>query len=81
MESGSAALQEFRISLWPTNTRVMDAWISPPGEPEALAAFETFYVSPDEGTNSLTLRVRAKPKVSVRHEFTVMVLRDGDTAE
>ena len=74
---GSTALQEFKITLWPPGTRVMDAWVSPPGQPEAFAAFETFAVRPDEGTNSLTLRVRARPGASVKHEFTVVVLRDS----
>jgi hypothetical protein len=54
----------------------MDAWITPPEQPEAIAAFSVFAVIPDEGTNSITLRVRAKPKTSVRHEFRVVVLRD-----
>ena len=76
LESGSTHTQEFRITLWPTNTRVMDAWVSPPESPEALAAFHTFAVTPDEGTNSITLNVRAKPNTSVRHEFTIVVLRD-----
>jgi hypothetical protein len=78
LESGSTAVQEFRISLWPTSARVMDAWISPPQQPEDLAAFETFSVCPDAGTNSLTLRVRLKPNTSVMHQFTVVVLRDSD---
>jgi hypothetical protein len=47
-----------------------------PEDPEALAAFYTFAVIPDEGTNSITLRVRAKAKTSMRREFTVVVLRD-----
>jgi hypothetical protein len=76
LESGSTELHEFKISLWPTNTRVMDAWISPPEDPKALAAFRTFAVIPDEGTNSITLKVQAKPKTSVRYEFTVVVLKD-----
>jgi hypothetical protein len=78
LRSGSPDLQEFKIRLWPTNTRVMDAWISPPGQPEILAVFDTFSISPDEGTNSLTLRVRAKPGTSARCDFTVVVLRDSD---
>ncbi len=76
LKSGTTDLHEFKICLWPTNTRVMDAWISPPGQPEALASFDTLAVIPDEGTNSMTLRVRAKPRTSVRYEFTVVVLRD-----
>jgi hypothetical protein len=76
IESGSSALHEFTIDLWPTNTRVMDAWISPPGQPGSLAPFDTLTVSPDEGTNSITLKVQAKPGTSGRHEFTVIVLRD-----
>jgi hypothetical protein len=81
LPAGSTALQEFKINLWPLGTRVMDAWISPPGQPEAVAAFETFTVRPDEGTNSLTLTVRAKPGVSVKHEFTVVVLRDSNDGQ
>jgi hypothetical protein len=54
----------------------MDAWLSPPGQPEVMAAFDTFLLSPDEGTNSITLKVQAKPKTSGRYEFTVVVLRD-----
>jgi hypothetical protein len=76
LESGATELHDFRIFLWPTNTRVMDAWISPPEHPEAVAAFYKFAVVPDEGTNSITLRVKGKPKTSVRHEFTVVILRD-----
>jgi hypothetical protein len=81
LPAGSTALQEFKINLWPPGTRAMDAWISPPGQPEAVAAFETFTVHPDEGTNSLTLTVRAKPGVSVKHEFTVVVLRDSNDGQ
>jgi hypothetical protein len=76
IERGSTALHEFRIDLRPANTRVMDAWISPPGQPEVRAAFDTFTVSPDEGTNSITLKVQGKPRTSGRYEFTIVVLRD-----
>jgi len=81
LPAGSTALQEFKISLWPPGTRVMDAWISPPAQPDAVAAFETLAVRPDEGTNSLTLTVRAKPGVSMKHEFTVVVLRDSNDGQ
>ena len=81
LPTGSTALQEFKISLWPPGTRVIDAWISPPAQPDAVAAFETFAVRPDEGTNSLTVTVRAKPGVSVKHEFTIVVLRDSNDGQ
>lgn len=81
LDSGSNYFHEYRITLWPTNTRVLDAWVSPPGDPEANSAFETFSILPDEGTNSLTLRVLASRKTSVRHKFTVVVLRDDMRAE
>lgn len=74
----SPGFQEFRITLQPPGTRVMDAWVSPPGLAEGLAAFETFAILPDEGTNSLTLRVRAKPGASLRREFTIVVLTDSE---
>jgi hypothetical protein len=77
LPAGSAALQEFKINLWPPGTRVMDAWITPPAQPEAVAEFETFTIHPDEGTNSLTIAVRAKSGASIKHEFTVVVLRDS----
>ena len=78
LPAGSAALREFRITLHPTGTRVMDAWITPPAQPEAVAAFETFAIRPDEGTNSLTLTVRPKRGASVKQECTVVVLRDSE---
>jgi hypothetical protein len=81
LRAGSTALQEFKIALWPPGMRVMDAWISPPAQGDAVAAFERFAVCPDEGTNSLTLTVRMKPGVSVKHEFTVVVLRDSNDGQ
>lgn len=76
--AGSTARQEYEISLSPSNTRIIDAWISPPGEPEVLRSFSTFSVCPNEGTNSLHLIVCAKPDLSIRHEFTIVVVRDSD---
>jgi hypothetical protein len=77
--AGSVSEHRFEIALSPSSTRVIDAWISPPGQPEVLALFETFSVRPNEGTNSLTLTVRTKPGVSIKHPFSIVVLRD--TAE
>ena len=79
--AGSVTQHEFDITLTPPDTRVMDAWVSPPGEPEALAMFEKFSASPNEGTNSVRLTVRAKPGVSVKHRFTMVVVRDTGTGE
>ncbi len=81
LPAGSTDLQEFRVTLWPASTQVLDAWISPPAQPDAAAAFDTFVVRPDEGTNALTIKVRAKPGISVKHEFTVVVLRDSNVSQ
>ena len=79
--AGSVSRHEFDITLSPPTMRVMDAWVTPPGQPEALAFFETFSVRPNEGTNSLKLTVRAKPGVSIKHPFTMVVLRDTAGAD
>lgn len=81
LPAGSTALQEFKIALWPPGTRVMDAWISPCAQADAVTAFERFAVRPEEETNSLTLSVQMKPGVSVKHEFTVVVLRDSNDGQ
>lgn len=76
LPAGSLSLHEFDITLSPAGTRVLDAWVSPPGQPGALALFETLSARANEGTNSFKLAVRAKPGPSTNYSFTVIVLRD-----
>lgn len=77
LPAGSMSVHEFYITLPPAETRAIDAWISPPGQPEILAMFEQFSVIPIEGTNLLKMTVQAKPGASLKFPFTMVVVRDS----
>ena len=65
---------EFIVNVEPHAGWVLDAWVSPSQTTDPHPGIDEIYVPSFEATNSFTLIIRPKPKTSIHHEFTVVVL-------